>query len=58
MNGNDTNNRETKMNANQKMILKDASRIANRLRREATVESHRAAEALMIRAFEKIDAAK
>jgi hypothetical protein len=57
MNGNDTN-KETTMNASQKMILKDASRIANRLRREATVESHRAAEALMIRAFEKIDAAK
>ena len=57
MTGHDTTNRETKMNANQKMILKDASRLANRLRREATVESHRAAEALMIRAWKMIDAA-
>jgi hypothetical protein len=57
MNGNDTN-KETTMNATQTMILKDAAKIARRLRREATVESHRAAEALMIRAFEKIDAAK
>ena len=57
MTGHDTTNRETTMNASQKMILKDASRIANRLRREATVESHRAAEALMIRAWKLIDAA-
>jgi hypothetical protein len=56
MNGNDTN-KETTMNANQKMILNDAAKIARRLRREATVESHRAAEALMIRAWKLIDAA-
>jgi len=46
------------MNVTQSQILKDASRIANRLRREATVESHRAAEALMLRAWKLIDAAK
>jgi hypothetical protein len=57
MTGHDTTNRETKMNATQTMILKDAAKIANRLRREATVESHRAAEALMIRAWKLIDAA-
>jgi hypothetical protein len=56
MTGHDTN-KETTMNASQKMILKDASRIANRLRREATAEGHRAAEALMIRAWKMIDAA-
>jgi hypothetical protein len=57
MNGNDTN-KETTMNASQKMILKDASRIANRLRREATAEGHRVAEQVMIRAWKLIDAAK
>ena len=46
------------MNANQQLILKDAARIANRLRREATAEAHRAAEQLMIRAWRMIDAAK
>jgi hypothetical protein len=57
MTGHDTTNRETKMNANQTMILNDAAKIARRLRREATVESHRAAEALMIRAWKLIYAA-
>ena len=57
MTGHDTNNRETKMNATQTQILNDAAKIARRLRREATVESHRAAEALMIRAWKLIDAA-
>lgn len=46
------------MNANQKMILKDAAKIANRQRKLATAEGHRAAEQVMIRAFELIDAAK
>ena len=46
------------MNATQTMILNDASRIANRLRREATVEGHRAAEQVMLRAWKMIDAAK
>jgi hypothetical protein len=45
------------MNVTQSQILKDAAKIARRLRREATVESHRAAEALMIRAWKMIDAA-
>ena len=57
MTGHDTTNRETTMNATQTLILNDAAKIARRLRREATVESHRAAEALMIRAFQLIDAA-
>jgi len=58
MTGHDTTNRENTMNATQTMILKDAAKIARRLRREATVESHRAAEQVMIRAFQMIDAAK
>jgi len=58
MTGHDTTNRETKMNANQKMILADAAKIANRQRRLATAEGHRAAEQVMIRAFQLIDAAK
>ena len=58
MTGHDTTNRETTMNATQTMILNDAAKIARRLRKLATAEGHRAAEALMIRAFEKIDAAK
>jgi hypothetical protein len=58
MTGHDTINQETKMNATQTMILKDAAKIANRQRKLATVESHRAAEALMIRAWKMIDAAK
>ena len=57
MNGNNTN-KETTMNASQKMILKDAAKIANRQRKLATAEGHRAAEQVMIRAFEMIDAAK
>ena len=56
MNGNDTN-KETTMNATQTMILNDAAKIARRLRKLATAESHRAAEALMIRAWKLIDAA-
>jgi len=56
MTGHDTN-KETTMNATQTQILNDAAKIARRLRREATVESHRAAEALMIRAWKMIDAA-
>ena len=50
-------NRETTMNATQTMILKDATKIALRLRKLATAEGHRAAEALMIRAWQMIDAA-
>jgi hypothetical protein len=57
MTGHDTN-KETTMNATQTQILNDAAKIARRLRKLATAEGHRAAEALMIRAFEKIDAAK
>jgi len=45
------------MNATQTQILNDAAKIANRLRREATVESHRAAEQVMLRAWKLIDAA-
>lgn len=45
------------MNATQTMILKDATKIALRLRKLATAEGHRAAEALMIRAWQMIDAA-
>ena len=56
MNGNDTN-KETTMNASQKMILKDAAKIANRQRKLATAEGHRAAEQVMIRAWKMIDAA-
>jgi hypothetical protein len=57
MNGNDTN-KETTMNASQKMILKDAAKIANRQRKLATAEGHRAAEQVMLRAWKMIDAAK
>ena len=56
MNGNDTN-KETAMNASQKMILKDAAKIANRQRKLATAEGHRAAEQVMLRAWKMIDAA-
>ena len=45
------------MNANQKLILKDATKIASRLRKLGTVEGHKAAEDLLRRAWEMIDAA-
>ena len=56
MNGHDTN-KETTMNANQKLILKDATKIARRVRKLATAEAHKAAEDLLRRAWEMIDAA-
>jgi flagellar biosynthesis/type III secretory pathway protein FliH len=46
MNGNDTNTKGTKMNANQKMILKDATKILVQLRKLGTKEGHKAADEL------------
>ena len=54
---NDTNNGDRKMNANQKLILKDATKILVQLRKLGTVEGHRAADELNQRVAKMIEAA-
>jgi uncharacterized protein YicC (UPF0701 family) len=46
MTGNNNNTKGTKMNAAQKLILKDATKILTQLRRLQTAEGHRAADEL------------
>ena len=45
------------MNADQKLILKDATKILRSLRKQATAEGHRAANELNQRVAQMIEAA-
>jgi flagellar biosynthesis/type III secretory pathway protein FliH len=57
MTGNDTNTKGTKMNAAQKLIIKDATKILIQLRKLGTKEGHRAADELNQRVAKMIEAA-
>jgi hypothetical protein len=57
MTGNDTNTKGTKMNAAQKLIIKDATKILIQLRKLQTAEGHRAADELNQRVAKMIEAA-
>jgi len=57
MTSNDTNTKGTKMNANQKLILKDATKILVQLRKLGTKEGHKAADELNQRVAKMIEAA-
>jgi hypothetical protein len=57
MTGNNTNTKETKMNAAQKLILKDATRIILQLRKLQTAEGHRAADELNQRVAKMLEEA-
>ena len=57
MTSNDTNTKGTTMNANQKMILRDATKILTQLRKLQTVEGHRAADELNQRVAKMLDEA-
>jgi uncharacterized protein YicC (UPF0701 family) len=58
MTGNETTTaKETKMNAAQKLILKDATKIIAQLRKLQTREGHRAADELNQRVAKMIEAA-
>jgi hypothetical protein len=46
MTSNNNNTKGTKMNANQKMILRDATKILVQLRKLGTKEGHKAADEL------------
>jgi len=56
MTSNNTN-KETTMNANQKLILKDATKILVQLRKLGTKEGHKAADELNQRVAKMIEAA-
>ena len=57
MTGHETNNGDKKMNAAQKQIMKDATKILVQLRKLATAEGHRAADELNQRVAKMMDAA-
>lgn len=57
MTSNDTNTKGNQMNAEQKLILKDATKILRSLRKLATAEGHRAADELNQRVAKMIEAA-
>jgi hypothetical protein len=58
MTGNETTTaKETKMNAAQKLIIKDATKILIQLRKLQTAEGHRAADELNQRVAKMIEAA-
>jgi hypothetical protein len=57
MTSNDTNTKGNQMNADQKLILKDATKILRSLRKLATAEGHRAADELNQRVAQMIEAA-
>ena len=57
MTGNDNNTKGTTMNAAQKLILKDATKIIRSLRKLATAEGHRAADELNQRVAKMMDEA-
>lgn len=57
MTGNNNNAKETTMNAAQKLILRDATKIIRQLRKLGTVEGHRAADELNQRVAKMMDEA-
>jgi uncharacterized protein YicC (UPF0701 family) len=57
MTGNDTNTKGTKMNAAQKLIIKDATKILAQLRKLQTREGHRAADELNQRVAKMLEEA-
>ena len=57
MTGNNNNTKGTKMNANQKMILRDATKILVQLRKLQTAEGHRAADELNQRVAKMLEEA-
>jgi uncharacterized protein YicC (UPF0701 family) len=57
MTGNETNTKGTKMNAAQKLIIKDATKILAQLRKLQTREGHRAADELNQRVAKMLEQA-
>jgi hypothetical protein len=57
MTRNDNNTKGITMNAAQKLILKDATKILKALRKLATAEGHRAADELNQRVAKMLEAA-
>jgi flagellar biosynthesis/type III secretory pathway protein FliH len=57
MTGNNNNTKGTKMNAAQKLIEKDATKIIRQLRKLGTAEGHRAADELNQRVAKMMEAA-
>jgi len=57
MTSNNNNTKGTNMNAAQKLILKDATKILTQLRKLQTVEGHRAADELNQRVAKMLEEA-